>query len=55
MGKNILEDKMLINNAITQASNDNFTGKMIITLNMNQGGIGNISVNMDKTLKKQRI
>ena len=48
----IVEDIKLITDTIMNTSNQGFTGKLIITLDMNQGGCGKISVNMDKTLKK---
>lgn len=40
-----------INQEIMRAVEERFTGEMTITLNMRQGGIGKISLKMEKNLK----
>lgn len=47
----VKEDLQLIGEEIVKQSNRKFTGQMNITINMRDGGIGNISVRIDKNLK----
>lgn len=50
----IEEDVLLILREIRKYNSDKFTGKMTISLNMSQGGIGQISINLEKNLKKSQ-
>jgi len=46
------DDLKLILEEINKTNQRRFTGKMTIALNMNQGGIGQISVNLEQNLKR---
>jgi len=48
----IKEDLGLIGQEVLRAASENFTGKLDITLHMRKGGIGQITVLMQKNLKK---
>ena len=48
------EDVSQIAQEIVRVSKEKHTGQMQITLHMNQGGIGQISVNIDKNLKNAK-
>jgi hypothetical protein len=45
------EDLRLIGQEVMRAASEKFTGKMEITLHMKRGGIGQITVLMQKNLK----
>ena len=45
------EDLRLIGQEVMRATSEKFTGKMEITLHMKRGGIGQITVLMQKNLK----
>ena len=49
---NIEEDLIVIVSEIKKASISRFTGKLILSMNMSEGGIGQISLLLDQNLKK---
>lgn len=53
MGTTIKEDLGLIGQEIMRAATEKFTGKLNVTLHMRRGGIGQITVLMQKNLKKK--
>jgi len=48
------EDLHLIASEIVNQASNKFTGQLYISVNMRDGGIGSISVRIDKDLKKNR-
>ena len=49
----IKDDLALIGQEVLRAASEKFTGKLNITLHMRKGGIGQITVLMQKNLKKK--
>jgi hypothetical protein len=50
-GDRVREDLRLIGQEVMRAASEKFTGKLNITLHMKRGGIGQITVLMQKNLK----
>jgi hypothetical protein len=50
-GQLLQKDLQNICSEVMRATNENFTGKMTITLDMRKGGIGQISLILEKNLK----
>jgi len=48
----IEDDLTLIVQEIKKAATTKFTGKLTLSLNMNEGGIGQMSLLLDRNLKK---
>lgn len=53
MTASLKEDLGLIGQEIMRAANEKFTGKLNMTLHMKKGGIGQITILMQKNLKKK--
>jgi len=54
MTKNIQEDMEIITREVLRYCADKFTGKVSIELHMNQGGIGQINILLNKSLKQPK-
>lgn len=50
---NMREDLRLVGQEVMRAASEKFTGKLNVTLHMRKGGIGQITVLMQKNLKQK--
>lgn len=50
----IEKDSLVILEELKKVHNSKFTGKLTLTINMNEGGIGQMSLNLERNLKKSQ-